>query len=73
MKPENMRENYLNYPKKYFEKYSYSKYPELNLKDIPGFSCKKPFRFPVEVLYLLIINLILFVFGAYLFSRSKLL
>ena len=73
MKPENMRENYLDYPKKYFEKYSYSKYPELRLKDIPEFSCEKPFRFPVEVLYLLIINLILFVFGAYLFSRSKLL
>ena len=73
MKPENMRKDYLDYPKSYFRKYSRGNYPKLNLKDVPQFSYKKLFRFPVEILYMVVINVILFIFGSFLFMRSNLL
>ena len=73
MEPKNMKNDMEAYPKKYSNFSFYEDYPKLKLSDIPKFSYKKLFRFPVEIFYLAGVNLLLFVLGSYLFMRSKLL
>ena len=74
MEPENMKNDMRDYPEKYFNlSYYRNNYPTLNLQDRPKFSFKKPFQFPMEIFFLLIMNLILVVLGSHLFMRSKLL
>ena len=73
MKPEDMKEDIRKYSQSMINQYTRQNYPSLDLKDIPQFSYKSLFQFPIEMSYLVIVNLVLFVLGIYLFNKSELL
>lgn len=74
MKREEMKDNYDEYSKEIFVKYSNEDtYPRLNLQDIPAFSYSEKFILPLEIVFILIMNLVLFVIGGQLFSTSNLI
>jgi len=70
--PIHMTNDMEDYPDKYFQLSYYRKdYPRLDLQDRPKFTYKEPFQFPVEIFFLIGLNLLLIVLGSHLFSGSK--
>jgi len=71
---KDMREHYKDYTKEFLSKARWDKYPALEMPDIPVFAPPKRYIIPVEsikdLILLLMMNVVLFITGVYLFSRA---
>ena len=69
-----MRESYLDYTEELRKKWNWDTYPVLSLPDLPVFTPPKRNIIPSEsikdLILLLLLNVILFITGSYLFSRA---
>lgn len=73
MTREEMKDDYREYSREIFEKYSdRESYPRLNLNDVPVFTYSESIGFSMEILFIFMSNILLFLVGVQFFSRADL-
>jgi len=73
MTREEMKDDYHEYSNEIFEKYSNrDSYPRLDLNDIPVFTYSEPIGFSIEILFIFMSNILLFLVGVQFFSKADL-